>query len=183
MPRPCFAQAADPSDLFYNAYTANEQGETMETAGNARAALAKFRYAASLLEQISKDDPSWRAEIVAYRKKRVSANILQAQQQLPPGSATDDTAPPPPPNPGAPIEGDLPQKEGVTPGEPDLSTPPPRRATRDRSEPSAAQGSGVDALRNALRAEQKKLRAIQQRTGRDGQPPGRYARGSSTRRK
>ena len=62
---------------------ANEQGEALETAGNAREALSKFRYAASLLEQISKDDPAWRSEIVAYRKKRVSANILQAQQQAP----------------------------------------------------------------------------------------------------
>ena len=165
VPRPALAQAADSSDLFYNAYTANEQGEALETAGDARQALSKFRYAASLLEQISKADPAWRAEIVAYRKKRVRENILHAQQQLPAGAAavpdrTPDAAPAPP------MEGELPQKEGAAPPDSESAdathAPGPCRRRSPGSAP-AAEGNAAEAEGHAGGK------------GADGRPPGRRA--------
>ena len=113
VPQRVFSQTADSSDLFLNAYMANEQGGQLETSGDPQKALSKYRYAASLLEQISRDDPKWQPLVVDYRKKRISENIGRLQQQL--GSQ----APPPESSPPAAIEGELPQKDDNS--APDLS--------------------------------------------------------------
>lgn len=75
-------ESADSSELFLNAYMANEQGEKLENSGDSHKALEKYRYAASLLEEISRDDPKWQPIVVDYRKKRVSQNIAHLEQQL-----------------------------------------------------------------------------------------------------
>ena len=74
------AQSSDPSELFLNAYMSVQQAERLEHDGTAKQALAKYRYAASLLEQIQQRYPTWQPLIVEYRKKRTSENIARLEQ-------------------------------------------------------------------------------------------------------
>jgi tetratricopeptide (TPR) repeat protein len=150
-PQCAFSQSADTSDLFLNAYMANEQGEHMESSGDPQKALSKYRYAASLLDQIAREDPKWQPIVVDYRKKKVSENITRLQQQI----AAEA------PTPSAPIEGELPQRDnssGLTQGVPQTSG-----AT------SAATGGGMsqqvrdqlDQLQNDLRESRQKLKTVE----------------------
>jgi Flp pilus assembly protein TadD len=145
------AQAADTSDLFLNAYMANEQGQQLESSGDTQRALAKYKYAASLLDQITRDDPQWQPLVVDYRKKKVAENIVRLQQQ--PGETT-------PTQPGAnpPIDGQLPQKElqpnDMTGGN---QAPP---ATNDNNPPTAVREQ-LDQLQSDLNDSRKRLRDVE----------------------
>jgi tetratricopeptide (TPR) repeat protein len=149
---------ADSSDLFLNAYMANEQGEKFENAGDASKALEKYRYAASLLDQISRDDPKWQPIVIEYRKKRVSENIARLKQQF------GDQPPPSSEASSVPLEGELPEK-GSSPA-PDLggSTEAPPPAT-----PSPASMAGasqevrdqIEELESDLRDSRQKLQSVE----------------------
>ena len=64
------AESGDPSDLFLNAYMSVQKAEKLEQDGKFKLALQKYRYAASLLDQIRANNPSWQPLIVDYRKKK-----------------------------------------------------------------------------------------------------------------
>lgn len=90
-PREAGAQSGDAaSELFLNAYMAVQQGEKLEHDGSMKQALSKYRYAASLLDQISAKYPDWQRLILEYRKKRTSENIARVQGQVASG---DNAAP------------------------------------------------------------------------------------------
>jgi Flp pilus assembly protein TadD/uncharacterized coiled-coil DUF342 family protein len=114
-------ESGDTSDLFLNAYMANEAGEKLEAAGNAQGAIAKYRYAATLLDQISRADPNWNPIVVDYRKKRVSGNIERLEKQVGSQTAPEETAPS---QNTAPPENELPQKEESSPFPPPSEIPP-----------------------------------------------------------
>ena len=61
------AQADDPSEVFLKAYMTAQQGEKLEHENNFKDALAKFRFAGSLLEQLRKAHADWQPAIVEYR--------------------------------------------------------------------------------------------------------------------
>ena len=61
------AEASDPSEVFLKAFTSVQQGEKLEADNKLRPALAKYRFAASLLEQLTQTNPNWQALIVRYR--------------------------------------------------------------------------------------------------------------------
>jgi Flp pilus assembly protein TadD/uncharacterized coiled-coil DUF342 family protein len=155
-------EPADTSDLFLNAYMANEQGEKLENEGDTAKALEKYRYSASLLDQITRDDPKWQPIVVEYRKKRVSANILRLQQvaggQPPPSSSTPDAN-------SVPIDGELPQKENPIPdlgqssqpsepSQPAPIAPPPANAPQQVRDELAE-------LQSDLRDSQQKLKSVE----------------------
>jgi len=152
---------ADSSDLFLNAYMANEQGEKLESSGDTSKALEKYRYAASLLDQISHDDPKWQPIVIDYRKKRVSENITRLQGQM---GAEPAAQPPAGPDAGAvPLEGDLPQKEG-SPG-PDLSENPPAEGQSHAPSTDTTLGgpgrSEIEELQDDLRDSRQKLKSME----------------------
>ena len=170
--------AADSSDLFLNAYMANEDGEKLESSGEPGRALDKYRYAASLLDQIAHDDPKWQPIVVDYRKKRVSENIVRVQGQLGATPAPETTSPETPapeptvPEPTVPepatgaIEGELPQKAEPTPAPiPDFNAPqetptpaPPPVQTASAPDQTRDQ---IDELEHDLRDSQEKLKAVE----------------------
>src|SRR3974390_2044703 len=115
------AESGDPSDLFLNAYMSVQQGEKLEHDGNYKAALAKYRYAASLLEQIHSRSPDWQPLIVDYRKKKTAASISNLQKKIS-AQARALILKNPPSEPEPP----LPQKGESTPVPgPSFSAPPP----------------------------------------------------------
>ncbi len=80
--RPLRAQPGDPSQMFLNAYMAVQQGEKLEQNGKETEALSKFRYAASLLDQISSQYSDWQPLIVNYRKRKTHEMIQSLEDSV-----------------------------------------------------------------------------------------------------
>lgn len=79
---PVQENSADPSELFLKAFTAVQQGEKLETDGRLKPALAKYRFAASVLEQVGQNNPNWQPLIVSYRLRKTAENIHQLEQKI-----------------------------------------------------------------------------------------------------
>lgn len=75
------AQSEDPSEIFLKAYMTAQQGEKLEHENQFKAALAKYRFAGSLIEQLHKNYPDWQPAIVEYRGRKVSEAILRIQDK------------------------------------------------------------------------------------------------------
>jgi septal ring factor EnvC (AmiA/AmiB activator) len=115
------SQADDPSETFLKAYMTAQQGEKLEHENQFKAALAKYRFAGSLLEQLRKTHADWQPAIVEYRSRKVSENILRVQGKV---STQEDLTTGPTSLPeGAAI---LPEQPG--PREPSVEITPPRAA-------------------------------------------------------
>src|SRR6202163_747207 len=83
------SQADDPSETFLKAYMTAQQGEKLEHENQFKAALAKYRFAGSLIEQLRKAHPDWQPAIVEYRGRKVSESILRVQDK---GSTQDNVS-------------------------------------------------------------------------------------------
>lgn len=95
---PAQPEADDPSEQFLKAFTSVQQGEKLERDGKIKAAIAKYRFAASLLEQITQRNPNWQPLIVNYRTRKTGEAIVRAEQRLQfekPDGSTPESAPPP----------------------------------------------------------------------------------------
>src|SRR2546423_1566421 len=76
------AQSDDPSDVFLKAYMTSQQGEKLEHDNQLQAALSKFRFAGSLLEELKKTHRDWQTAIVDYRSRKIGENIIRVQAKL-----------------------------------------------------------------------------------------------------
>ena len=74
--------ATDPSELFLKAFTAVQQAESLDRDGKMRPALAKYRFAASLLDQITQNHPNWQPLIVAYRSRKTADALTKLQEKV-----------------------------------------------------------------------------------------------------
>jgi hypothetical protein len=79
---PLSAQVDDPSDVFLKAYLSAQQGEKLEHENRFRAALAKFRFAGSLIEELRRSHSDWQSAIVEYRGRKIGEGILRVQERL-----------------------------------------------------------------------------------------------------
>jgi Flp pilus assembly protein TadD len=79
---PLWAQQDDPSDIFLKAYLSAQQGEKSEHESRLKAALAKYRFAGSLIEELRKAHPDWQPAIVEYRGRKISESILRVEERL-----------------------------------------------------------------------------------------------------
>src|SRR6267143_5819051 len=75
------AESDEPSETFLKAYMTGQQGEKLEHENQFKAALAKYRFAGSLIEQLRKAHPDWQPAIVEYRGRKVSESILRVQDK------------------------------------------------------------------------------------------------------
>ncbi|MFN2507370.1 MAG: tetratricopeptide repeat protein [Chthoniobacterales bacterium] len=106
------AQSEDPSEVFLKAYMTAQQGEKLEHDNQFKAALAKFRFAGSLLEELRKTHRDWQPAIVEYRARKIGESILRVQNKV--GTQADLAATSEP----APSTSVLPQNPG--PAEPSV---------------------------------------------------------------
>ncbi len=114
------AQSEDPSEVFLKAYMTSQQGEKLEHENNFRDALAKFRFAGSLLEELRKRHAEWQPAIVEYRARKIGESILRVEGKA--GTQKDLNASAPP---GANVSSPaLPEKAGST--EPNVELVPLR---------------------------------------------------------
>lgn len=149
------AQSEDPSEIFLKAYMTAQQGEKLEHENQFKAALAKYRFAGSLIEQLHKSSPDWQPAIVDYRGRKISEAILRVQDKA---STQQDLA-------AGPTPLDLPHSSAVeahpaaapaTP-QPSIEVVPPQPApTVQTTAPAAAASSPNDGT---IRAATKKLQS------------------------
>src|SRR2546423_2643801 len=141
------AQADDPSEVFLKAYMTSQQGEKLEHDNQLQAALSKFRFAGSLLEELTTTHADWQSAIVDYRSRKISENIVRVQGKL--GNQKDlaiASNPPPPTASNPPM---LPTKPGppdstVTINKPSVvqsQAPPSAPAPAPVTQPSASVAS------------------------------------------
>jgi myosin heavy subunit len=76
------AQQDDPSDIFLKAYLSAQQGEKLEHENRLKAALAKFRFAGSLIEELRRSHSDWQSAIVEYRGRKIGEGILRVQERI-----------------------------------------------------------------------------------------------------
>lgn len=79
---PLSAQNDDPSEIFLKAYLSAQQGEKLEHEDRFRIALAKLRFAGSLIEQLRRSYPDWQPAIVEYRGRKIGEGILRVQERI-----------------------------------------------------------------------------------------------------
>src|ERR1700730_17269324 len=75
------AQADDPSEIFLKAYLSAQQGEKLERENRSKTALAKYRFAGSLIETLRRSHADWQPAIVEYRGRKISEGILRIQER------------------------------------------------------------------------------------------------------
>src|SRR5438132_12895276 len=75
------AQSDDSSETFLKAYMTAQQGEKLERDNQFTRALAKYRSAGSLHEELNKTHSDWQPAIVEYRRRKVSESILRVQSK------------------------------------------------------------------------------------------------------
>jgi myosin heavy subunit len=76
------AQDDDPSDIFLKAYLSAQQAEKLEHENRFKAALAKFRFAGSLIEELRRSHSDWQPAIVEYRGRKIGEGILRVQERI-----------------------------------------------------------------------------------------------------
>ena len=77
-----WGQQDDPSDIFLKAYLSAQQGEKLEHQNRFKTALAKYRFAGSLIEELRKSYADWQPAVVEYRGRKVSEGILRLQERM-----------------------------------------------------------------------------------------------------
>jgi tetratricopeptide (TPR) repeat protein len=75
-------QQDDPSELFLKAYLSAQQGEKLEHQDRIKTALAKYRFAGSLIEELRKAHAQWQPAVVEYRGRKISEAILRLQERI-----------------------------------------------------------------------------------------------------
>src|SRR5919204_1675940 len=114
------AQAEDPSDIFLKAYMTAQQADKLEHENQFNAALAKYRAAGVLIEQLKKNYADWQPAIVEYRGRKISESILRVQDKAGTQSDLASAAAPPGEGPAPPSSKPAPQSSAVITG---ASTP------------------------------------------------------------
>ena len=81
-PARLLAQENDPSEVFLKAYMTSQQGEKLERENQLKAALAKLRFAGSMLEELRKQHSDWQPAITEYRSRKIGESILRVEKKL-----------------------------------------------------------------------------------------------------
>jgi Flp pilus assembly protein TadD len=135
-------QQDDPSEIFLKAYLSAQQGEKLEHENRFNTALAKYRFAGSLIAQLRRSHPGWQPAIVEYRGRKISEGILRIQERMTKQNALSASANP------------LPEIAPSLPESADWSEPGPE-VVAPRSDNAVTQASRDAASKEAT----KKLRA------------------------
>ena len=75
-------QQDDPSEIFLKAYLSAQQGEKLEHENRFKTALAKYRFAGSLIAQLRRSHADWQPAIVEYRGQKIGEGILRIQERM-----------------------------------------------------------------------------------------------------
>src|SRR5215472_11633900 len=122
------AQQDDPSEVFLKAYLSAQQGEKLERQDQFKTALAKYRFAGSLIEELRKSHAQWQPAVVEYRGRKISEAILRLQERIARQTQLNASASPLPDIAPAAPESDAWSEPG-----PEALAPQPRETVSARS--------------------------------------------------
>ena len=122
------AQQDDPSEIFLKAYLSAQQGEKLERQDRFKTALAKYRFAGSLIEELRKSHAQWQPAVVEYRGRKISEAILRLQERITRQTQLNASASPLPDIAPAAPESDAWSEPG-----PEALAPQPRETVSERS--------------------------------------------------
>src|SRR5207245_3497177 len=122
------AQQDDPSEIFLKAYLSAQQGEKLERQDQFKTALAKYRFAGSLIEELRKSHADWQPAVVEYRGRKISEAILRLQERITRQTQRNASASPLPDIASAAPESDAWSEPG-----PEALAPQPRETVSERS--------------------------------------------------
>jgi hypothetical protein len=142
------AQQDDPSEIFLKAYLSAQQGEKLEHENRFKAALAKFRFAGSLIEELRRSHSDWQSAIVEYRGRKIGEGILRVQERM---SRHDELAAAASPLPE--VVPSLPENEAWSEPGPEVVAPQGFEAT--------SQGASDGAIEEATRRLRRKIDQLQ----------------------
>src|SRR5512144_2408062 len=130
------AQQDDPSEIFLKAYLSAQQGEKLERQDRLRSALAKYRFAGSLVEELRKSHAQWQPAVVEYRGRKISEAILRLQERITRQTNLHASASPLPDI--APV---APESDAWSEPGPEALAPQPRETVSKRSSDTTIQSS------------------------------------------
>jgi Flp pilus assembly protein TadD/septal ring factor EnvC (AmiA/AmiB activator) len=142
-------QQDDPSEIFLKAYLSAQQGAKLEYENRFKTAVAKYRFAGSLIGELRKSHADWQPAIVDYRGRKISESILRIQERM---SRQNDLATSSRRLPE--IVPSLPETEGA------WSEPGPEAVAPQEAE-TIAQGPSGDAIKEATRKLRGKVDQLQ----------------------
>src|SRR5438132_9602222 len=149
------AQSDDPSETFLKAYMTAQQGEKLERDNQFTRALAKYRLAGSLLEELKKTHSEWQPAIVEYRSRKISESILRVQSKSGTQQDLAATNAPPAETQPSPQRSTEPTVE-IGKSKPSIivqpagkTSPPPKE--REAAAPALAPPASDAAIKNATR--------------------------------
>jgi Tfp pilus assembly protein PilF len=146
-----FGQGDDPSEIFLKAYLSAQQGEKLERENRLNTALAKYRFAGSLIETLRRSHPAWQPAIVEYRGRKISEGILRIQERTTRQNALTASSSPLPE-----VAPALPESGGWSEPGPDVVAPQSGETTAETSRDSTTKEAAkklhdkVDQLQAAL---------------------------------
>src|SRR6478672_8183858 len=130
------AQQDDPSEIFLKAYLSAQQGEKLERQDRFKTALAKYRFAGSLIEELRKSQAQWQPAVVEYRGRKISEAILRLQERITRQTQLNSSAIPLPDIAPAAPESDAWSEPG-----PEALAPQPRETASERSGDTSVKGA------------------------------------------
>ena len=131
------AQQDDPSEIFLKAYLSAQQGEKLEQQDRFKTALAKYRFAGSLIEELRKSHAQWQPAVVEYRGRKISEAILRLQERITRQTQLNASAGPLPDIAPAAPESDAWSEPG-----PEALAPQPRDTATERSRDTSVKAGG-----------------------------------------
>ncbi|MBA3963023.1 MAG: tetratricopeptide repeat protein [Chthoniobacterales bacterium] len=158
------AQETDPSEVFLKAYMTAQQADKLERDNQLKPALAKLRFAGSLLEELKKNSAEWQPAIVEYRGHKISESILRVESKISTQNDLSEGA-------AAAVAGPEPSAPNVAPqgaGQPAVDVGAPTRAQQESATQKAVQEATkelrerVDGLEAALKNSRGQIETAQQ---------------------
>ena len=145
-------ESTNTSDIFLNAFLACGSGEKLEAAGDKAGALASWKRAISLLDQVSREDPTWKPDMVKRRRDIAAEAVVR----LEPGAGKGDGRSPKVMDQDA-LAGPLPSKGGaIIPGTEEFAPPKPKGSAKKT--PAESVPPSDDTLLQGMQSRLNKLR-------------------------
>src|SRR5438552_7119183 len=164
------AQQDDPSEIFLKAYLSAQQGEKLERQDQFKTALAKYRFAGSLIEELRKSHAQWQPAVVEYRGRKISEAILRLQERITRQTQLNASASPLPDIAPAAPESDAwsePGPEALAPQSQTLSERPrdtsAKVATKNLRDKVAELQAALDKTRGDLETARKEKEVVDTR--------------------
>jgi tetratricopeptide (TPR) repeat protein len=158
-PCPLSGQTEDPSEVFLKAYMTSQQGEKLEHENDFSDALAKFRFAGSLLEELRKNHAEWQPAIVDYRSRKIGESIVRVEGKISTRKSLNASS-----SPSAGMISSPPLPEKAEPSEPSVDLVPPRPAEK---QVTASNDAAIQAATKKLRARVEDLQTELQKSHAD----------------